>query len=99
MISGGSPTRTPSRSRDRVRGRDPPPMQELPDELERRLQALSDESAQGADFDPASWFWLLLLGLAGPIALIIAGWRACAGSPGRGARRRRTPAAGRFCGR
>jgi hypothetical protein len=51
-------------------------MQNPPDELERRLQALSDESAQGADFDLASWFWLLLLGLAGPIALIIAGWGA-----------------------
>jgi hypothetical protein len=51
-------------------------MQKLPDELEKRLQTLADESGQGADFDLASWFWLLLLGLAGPIALIIAGWGA-----------------------
>ena len=51
-------------------------MPNLPDELERRLQTLAEESAQGTDFDLASWFWLLLLGLVGPIVLIIAGWGA-----------------------
>ena len=51
-------------------------MPDLPDELEKRLEALSEDSAQGADFDLFSWFWLLLLGLIGPIALIIVSWRA-----------------------
>jgi hypothetical protein len=51
-------------------------MPDLPDELEKRLEALSEDSAQGADFDLVSWFWLLLLGLIGPIALIIASWSA-----------------------
>jgi hypothetical protein len=44
------------------------------DELERRLAILSDESAQGQDFDRVSWLWLLLLGLVGPIVLLILGW-------------------------
>jgi len=49
-------------------------MPNLPDELEQRLQTLTEESGQGADFDLISWFWLLLLGLIGPIAVIIASW-------------------------
>jgi hypothetical protein len=51
-------------------------MPPLPDELARRVEALVDESAQGADFDAVSWFWLLLLGLVGPIVLIVLGWNA-----------------------
>ena len=51
-------------------------MPDLPDELEKRLEVLSDDSGQGADFDRFSWFWLLLLGLIGPIALIIVSLRA-----------------------
>jgi hypothetical protein len=46
------------------------------DTLQRRLALLADPKAQGADFDRASWFWLLLLGLIGPIVLIILGWGA-----------------------
>jgi len=49
-------------------------MEETPQELQRRLALLSQEAAQGADFDAVSWFWLLLLGLVGPVALIILGW-------------------------
>ena len=56
--------------------REPAALPNLPDELEKRLQVLAEESAQGADFDLASWFWLLLFGLVGPIVLIIAGWGA-----------------------
>jgi hypothetical protein len=53
-----------------------PKMPDRPEELERRLRALAEASAQGADFDPLSWFWLLLLGLVGPIVLIVLGWYA-----------------------
>jgi hypothetical protein len=49
-------------------------MSELPEELARRIGVLAEESAQGRDFDGASWFWLLLLGLVGPVVLIILGW-------------------------
>jgi hypothetical protein len=49
-------------------------MPNLPDELERRLETLAQESGQGADFDLVSWFWLLLLGLVVPVAVIIASW-------------------------
>jgi len=51
-------------------------MEKAPDELQRRLARLSERAEQGADFDAVSWFWLLLLGLVGPIALIILGWNA-----------------------
>jgi len=49
-------------------------MPQAPDELQRRIAILADESEQGADFDRASWFWLLMLGLIGPIVFIIVGW-------------------------
>jgi hypothetical protein len=39
-------------------------------ELERRVALLSDPAQQGEDFDAASWFWLVLLGIALPAALI-----------------------------
>lgn len=51
-------------------------MTPLPEELARRVEALADESAQGADYDASSWFWLLLLGLVGPVVLIVLGWNA-----------------------
>lgn len=51
-------------------------MPHLPEELARRVEALADESSQGADFDAFSWFWLLLLGLVGPVVLILWGWNA-----------------------
>lgn len=45
----------------------------LPPDLEARLAAAEAASAD-ADFDGRSWFWMLLLGVALPIGLIVAGW-------------------------
>lgn len=66
MISGGSPTMT-KRPSSHVPG-------ELPPELEARLEALADPTRQAPDFDAASWFWLSLLGIALPLALLVWGW-------------------------
>jgi len=44
----------------------------LPDELETRLREV--EKAAATDFDALSWFWMLLLGLVVPCALILIGW-------------------------
>ena len=44
----------------------------LPEELETRLRAV--EKAGATDFDALSWFWMLLLGLVLPCALILIGW-------------------------
>ena len=46
----------------------------LPPDLQHRIQALEDPAQQGSDFDAVSWVWLLLLGLAGPLALLVWGW-------------------------
>lgn len=46
----------------------------IPAELERRIRLLENPANQGADFDGASWFWLILLGLALPIVALIIGW-------------------------
>jgi hypothetical protein len=48
----------------------------VPAELERRIRALESPQGQGEDFDGASWFWLLLLGLALPVLILIVGWAA-----------------------
>jgi hypothetical protein len=45
----------------------------LPAELERRIEALERIKGSG-DFDRASWFWLLLLGVVTPAALLLWGW-------------------------
>lgn len=45
----------------------------LPAELTARIEAL-ESLPREPDFDRASWLWLLLLGLAGPVALIVLGW-------------------------
>ncbi len=50
--------------------------QQLPAELERRLAILEDPREQGSDFDGLSWFWLLVFGLALPVACFILGWHA-----------------------
>ena len=47
--------------------------QELPPDLEARIAAL-EKSAATADFDSASWFWMILLGLVLPLLLLAAGW-------------------------
>ncbi|WP_459729065.1 hypothetical protein [Pseudomonas sp. MHK4] len=49
-------------------------MQQQTGELERRLRLLENPAEQGEDFDGASWFWLLLLGVFLPILALIAGW-------------------------
>jgi hypothetical protein len=45
----------------------------LPDELEARVAALERADTR-EDFDSASWLWMLLFGLALPIALLIWGF-------------------------
>jgi hypothetical protein len=46
---------------------DPPPG------LEARIAALENPANQGSDFDAASWGWLIALGVAVPVALLIWG--------------------------
>jgi len=46
----------------------------IPAELERRISLLENPANQGEDFDGSSWFWLLALGLALPIIILIVGW-------------------------
>jgi hypothetical protein len=45
----------------------------LPHELEARIAAL-ENAAPRPVFDAASWFWLILLGVAIPLLLLAAGW-------------------------
>jgi hypothetical protein len=47
---------------------------ELPPGLRERIEALEDPAGQGSDFDAKSWAWLLLLGVAMPLALLLWGW-------------------------
>jgi hypothetical protein len=49
----------------------PPPL--LPPELEARIAAF-ESAAPAADFDGASWFWMILLGVAIPLVLLSVGW-------------------------
>jgi hypothetical protein len=53
----------------------PPPAPALPPELEARIAAF-EKAAPRTDFDLASWFWMIILGVAVPLALLIVGWRA-----------------------
>lgn len=46
----------------------------LDPELERRVAALEAGPDAGSDFDARSWFWLILLGIVGPGALLLWGW-------------------------
>lgn len=43
-------------------------------DLERRIAELEKEANQGAGFTATDWAWLLALGVAGPVLLIIWGW-------------------------
>jgi hypothetical protein len=45
----------------------------LPPELEARIAAL-EGAAPRPDFDTASWFWMILLGVALPLMLLAMGW-------------------------
>ena len=47
---------------------------DIPAELERRIKLLENPANEGDDFDAASWFWLIALGVALPIAALIIGW-------------------------
>ncbi|MFI4889682.1 MAG: hypothetical protein ACHQIL_04040 [Steroidobacterales bacterium] len=42
--------------------------------LEDRLAALESGRETGEDFDRRSWFWLVLLGLVIPAAMLALGW-------------------------
>jgi hypothetical protein len=42
-------------------------------ELEARIAAF-ESASPNADFDSASWFWMLLLGIIVPVTLLIIGW-------------------------
>jgi hypothetical protein len=46
----------------------------IPAELERRIRLLERPENQGEDFDGASWFWLIALGLVLPVVVLIIGW-------------------------
>jgi hypothetical protein len=46
----------------------------IPAELERRIQLLENLANQGEDFDGTSWFWLIALGVALPIVALVIGW-------------------------
>jgi hypothetical protein len=45
----------------------------LPPELEARIAAF-EVGAPRSDFDGASWFWMILLGVAMPAVLLALGW-------------------------
>jgi|GEM_PF-1811186 len=45
----------------------------LPAELEARLAAL-ETGASRSDFDGLSWFWMILIGIAIPLLLLVIGW-------------------------
>ena len=47
----------------------------LPPELEARIEEF-ERAAPRPDFDAASWFWMMLLGIALPLVLLVVGWRA-----------------------
>ena len=50
-----------------------PPSTPLTPQLEARIAAF-ESAAPTADFDHASWLWMILLGVAMPVALLIVGW-------------------------
>jgi hypothetical protein len=45
----------------------------LPAELEARIAAL-EATAAHSDFDAASWFWMIVFGVAVPLVLVVVGW-------------------------
>jgi len=50
-----------------------PERQRLAPELEARIAAF-EKAAPAADFDFASWFWMIGLGVVLPLLLLAAGW-------------------------
>ncbi len=51
----------------------PPQAPNLPPELEARIAAF-ETAAPTSDFDSTSWFWMILLGVAIPLVVLLAGW-------------------------
>jgi hypothetical protein len=47
--------------------------QALPPDLEARIAAF-ENAVPTSDFDASGWFWMVLLGVLIPLALLIAGW-------------------------
>jgi hypothetical protein len=45
----------------------------MPPDLEARIAAF-ERAAPPGDFDSASWFWIILLGVALPLVLLAVGW-------------------------
>jgi hypothetical protein len=45
----------------------------LPPELEARIAAF-ERAAPASDFDNTSWFWMILLGVAIPLVVLLVGW-------------------------
>jgi hypothetical protein len=45
----------------------------LPPELEARIAAF-EKTPPDRDFDTAGWIWMILLGVALPLLLLVAGW-------------------------
>jgi hypothetical protein len=43
-------------------------------ELESRIQFLENPVNQGRGFSQQDWQWLLLLGVVGPVVLLVVGW-------------------------
>lgn len=46
----------------------------FPPELERRISELEDPANQGDGFTGADWAWMWVLGVIGPVILLIWGW-------------------------
>ena len=46
----------------------------FPAELEARISALESQREVGDDFDARSWFWLIVLGVITPVALLLMSW-------------------------
>jgi hypothetical protein len=58
---------------DRTAGSKPFQSPAVPPDLEARIAAFESAAPPG-DFDRASWFWIILLGVALPLVLLAAGW-------------------------
>ena len=78
MTSGGFLIRTPRRFQapivsDPARAEAPASSEQLAPALESRIAAL-ERGASSSDFDRAAWGWMILFGMAIPLALILLGW-------------------------
>jgi hypothetical protein len=58
---------------DAAPGDTPAQTRALPPELEARIAAF-ENAAPAGDFDTASWFWMILLGIAIPLVMLAVGW-------------------------